>query len=147
MENKFNFLSDEQKRRLIELESEYNNISAEIALIYAIEEHDHVDTFIDLGTHQFDYNTPEHDLELYARWWLSLRRLPASAYYDFKPIISKDKLFCTWNGRRMRVTGASRLGDIWLTRNFKNDTGYQERVQYSECSEWNKYSKVPLGSK
>lgn len=143
--NKFNHLPDSEVKRLEELEKQYNTVLAEIQSIYMIEEHDHVDTFIDIGTHTFNYNTPEHDNELYARWWLSNRRLPASAYYDFEKmdVMKNNKLFCTWNGRRMRVTGCSRMGDIWLSRDFKQTGGYQERVEYSECSEWNKWSKRP----
>jgi len=51
--------------------------------------------------------------------------------------VMKDiKLFCTYQGTRWRVTGASRLGDVWLTKNIDKDTGYDERVNVSDITEW-----------
>lgn len=49
------------------------------------------------------------------------------------------KLFCKWNGKVYRVTGCSRLGDIWLTSNLSQKTGYENRVDISECSDWAEY--------
>ena len=74
----------------------------------------------------------------YARFVLTLFRLPALQLTMFQPWISQHKLFCTWKGERFRVTGASRLGDIWLTRDFNKDIGYDNdgRVDVADCSEW-----------
>ena len=46
------------------------------------------------------------------------------------------KLFCTYKGKRYRVTGASRLGDIWLAKDFNEDTSYDERGDIRKCTEW-----------
>ena len=86
----------------------------------------HVDTFIDDS-----YGENE-----YARWVLNYFRLPAVLKNDFWEFMEEHKLFCTYNDQRMRCTGASRLGDVWLTSNFKRDTGYDARVDVGECTEW-----------
>lgn len=86
----------------------------------------HVDNFI-------DYNYSE---ECYARWVLNHFRLPAVLKMDFEPFMKEHKLFCTYKDKRFRVIGASRLGDIWLTSDFKRNTGYEKRVDVDECSNW-----------
>ena len=63
-------------------------------------------------------------------------RLPAILQIDFAEWIGQFKLFCSWKGKRYRVTGASRLGDIWLTSDFCKETGYEHRVDLTECSDW-----------
>lgn len=43
---------------------------------------------------------------------------PLQGFYlnmKFRSFFEGKKLFCTWHGERWRVTGASRLGDVWLT--------------------------------
>lgn len=59
------------------------------------------------------------------------------------PAIDKDHawlkanpLFCTYQGQRFRVTGASRLGDVWLSPDFAQENGYQHRVDVTDCSQW-----------
>lgn len=86
----------------------------------------HVDEFID------DFLHPEK----YARWFLFLKRLPAALQTDFHEFIQPFKLFCTYQGVRYRVTGASRLGDVWLAKNFEREVGYDKRVNVAECSAW-----------
>lgn len=95
----------------------------------------HVDDFID---HSFK----KSDAENYARWFLFLHRLPAEMQMSFKKWISQYELYCTFEGIRYRVTGASRMGDIWLTRDFKQHTGYQRRVMLDDCSEWSDKPEV-----
>ena len=46
------------------------------------------------------------------------------------------KLFATFQGKRYRVTGCSRLGDVWLHADLKEDTTYQLRVDVDACSDW-----------
>lgn len=90
----------------------------------------HVDEFI-------DENYCEHE---YARWVLHHFRLPAALKADFDQFMKDHKLFCSYsiNGskQRFRVTGASRLGDVWLAKDFKRKTGYDHRVDVAKCSEW-----------
>lgn len=90
-------------------------------------------------THVDDYvDNPAGDP--YARWMLMHFRLPAVLQILCGDFL-KTKLFCTWQGKRWRVTGASRLGDVWLHSklNFdpkKTQPYYEERVELDECSEW-----------
>jgi hypothetical protein len=74
--------------------------------------------------------------DAYARWVLLYFRLPAHLKGDFYEFMKDNKLFCTYEGRRYRVTGASRLGDIWLTSNPEREMGYELRVDVSGCSNW-----------
>lgn len=89
------------------------------------KEDTHVDMFVD------DYTEDK-----YARWFLFLHRLPATLQADFAEWIAPHKLFASWNGIRYRVTGASRLGDVWLARDFFRETGYDHRVSVDELSDW-----------
>ncbi len=86
---------------------------------------EHVDEFID------DRNT-----DAYASWFFNLARLPAILQFKFEDQIKQYKLFCQYDGKTYRVTGASRLGDVWLTRNFEQHTGYELRVDINDCSDW-----------
>lgn len=90
----------------------------------------HIDDFID------DYRQ-----DAYARWMFMHFRLPASQAADFRPFIEKHRLFCTYEGQRYRVTGASRMGDVWLVKDFNRDSGYDHRVDVAECSEWSAQSE------
>jgi len=86
----------------------------------------HVDEFIDctFGT------------EKYARWMFSYFRLPAVLKNDFAKFMEDNRLFCTYNGKRMRCTGASRLGDVWITSDHMRNVGYDRRVMVENCSNW-----------
>lgn len=86
----------------------------------------HVDDFID--EHPFEHN--------YARWFFLLHRLPAILKTDFHEWIKDYELYCTYEGERWRVTGASRLGDVWLAKDFERTKGYDKRVDLEECSNW-----------
>lgn len=74
--------------------------------------------------------------EAYAKFFFLLHRTPAWMQYAFDEWIAPHKLFCTYEGKRWRVTGASRLGDIWLAEDFGRDTGYDLRVDLALCSGW-----------
>ena len=79
--------------------------------------------------------------ERYATFFFMLHRLPAiDQSVKWKEWIQPYKLFCTWKGEKYRVTGCSRLGDVWLTKDFKQETGYQYRVEVEECSNWTRYA-------
>ncbi len=93
------------------------------------KEYTHVDDFVE------DYTKSN-----YARWFLFLKRLPANLQADFAEFIEPFTLYATWKGKRYRVTGASRLGDVWLTSDFKRDTGYEHRVDVDDLTE---FGKVP----
>ncbi len=86
----------------------------------------HVDDFIDKELGKWAY----------ARWVLNYFRLPAALQNDFRPYMKDFKLFCTYKGRRFRCTGASRMGDVWLAKDPKQDCGYDLRVDVTECGPW-----------
>jgi hypothetical protein len=90
----------------------------------------HVDDFID-----------DHAGDPYARWMLLHFRLSAVNQIDFAPFYRHKRLFCDYEGRRYRVTGASRMGDVWLHSNHHFDPGkslpfYELRVAVDDCSNW-----------
>jgi|HubBroStandDraft_1064217.scaffolds.fasta_scaffold97125_3 hypothetical protein len=101
-----------------------------------LESDPHVDDFID-----------RHGGDPYARFVLSLFRLPAAQKLDFAPWIKPYRLFCTYEGRRWRCTGASRLGDVWLRADPQIDHGYDQglRVNVMECSAWGPTWEVAPG--
>lgn len=78
------------------------------------------------------------DGERYAKFVFWYFRYPAWAQIDFHEWMKEFKLFCTYEGKRFRVTGASRLGDVWLTENFEQENGYSLRVDVAKCTNWGK---------
>lgn len=87
----------------------------------------HIDDFIDAN----------YGKDKYARWWFSLFRLPAVLKADFAEWTSQYKLFCDYQGKRYRVTGCSRMGDVWLHADLQYEGGsYQMRVDVAQCSAW-----------
>jgi hypothetical protein len=84
----------------------------------------HIDDFID----------NEFGRSNYARFFFFLHRLPAVLQCDFSQWISEYKLFCTYKGKVYRVTGASRMGDVWLAEDFTRENGYDLRVDVEACS-------------
>lgn len=89
----------------------------------------HVDDFID-----------NYRADPYARFVLDYFRRSAVSLHAFRPWMKAHKLFCTYKGIRYRVTGASRLGDIWLSADYGMEQGYDPglRVNVAECSAWGK---------
>lgn len=82
----------------------------------------HIDDFID-----------DAAADSYARkWFEAFRRPEVAKMRDPNP----RKLFATYRGERYRVTGCSRMGDVWLHSDFDEDTTYEHRVDVDECSEW-----------
>ena len=86
----------------------------------------HVDDFIDSD---FGENC-------YARFVLNYFRLPAVLKMDFSEFMRQHQLFCTYDGKRYRCTGASRLGDVWLAEDFMREDGYDLRVDVADCTNW-----------
>lgn len=72
----------------------------------------------------------------YAQWMFMHFRLPAWQQAAWSKFIAGRRLFCDFEGQRYRVTGASRLGDIWLATDFNRDVGYDLRVDINACSAW-----------
>ena len=96
----------------------------------------HIDDFID----DFEFN--EHESVVYAKWLFNQFRLPASLKTKFDIILHHFPLFAVYEDQMYRVTGASRMGDVWLAINFNRTAGYDKRVFVSEITEW---SNTPTG--
>lgn len=82
---------------------------------------------------------PEADQEphrAYAMWFFFCYRLSAALKLFFKDFMPTQPLFCDYAGQRYRVTGCSRLGDVWLTTDFKQEMGYELRVDVDNCARW-----------
>lgn len=88
----------------------------------------HIDEWLDTPTLD--------DGEIYARFVLDFARMPAWKKIQYERWTKQYPLFCTYASRRYRCTGASRLGDVWLTEDFEKEQGYDWRVDVEECSDW-----------
>ena len=97
----------------------------------------HVDEWVD------DCSRKQPVGEKYARWFLFLARLAAVYRMDWQDWFKHHKLFCTYEGARYRCTGASRMGDIWLAKDYTRETGYDLRVDLAKCSEWSDNLGIP----
>lgn len=97
----------------------------------------HIDEWIDDHSH--------NENEQYAKWMFNHFRLPAVMRTMFDQYMADKKLFCTYEGKIYRVTGASRLGDVWLTSNYEQHEGYEKRVMVDECSNWSAFSDIVAG--
>lgn len=86
----------------------------------------HIDDFLD---------TPQTDpgMQRVQEWFEKCR---APAIVMERGWIGARVVRCSYQGERFRCTGASRLGDVWLTRDMKQSVGYQKRVDFSDCSDW-----------
>jgi len=91
----------------------------------------HIDDFIDGYPRESD--PPGSN---YARWFFFLARLSAAMRAKFTPWVKRYELYCTYEGRTYRVTGASRFGDVFLQENLYTPNGYQHRVDLKQCSKW-----------
>lgn len=82
----------------------------------------HCDDYID------DAKSPEC-----LRAWLKWARSPAHGAFQPKP---HPTLFADFNssGERVRVTMASRMGDVGVTTDLNADHGYEERVAIADLS-------------
>ena len=94
----------------------------------------HVDDFIDNCSGSWIYDAGTR----YAAFFFHLQRLPADRWAAWQEFYSDITLFCTWKGYRYRVTGASRMGDVWLVEDELKDSGYDHRVNIAECSGWHR---------
>ena len=87
----------------------------------------HIDEWLDQAK-------PHDKAEHYARFVLEQFRWPAWKLNMYRPFV--PPLFCTYEGKRYKVTGASRMGDVWLAEDFTRLQGYDKRVDVTDCSEW-----------
>lgn len=66
----------------------------------------------------------------YARLWFRIFRRPEVDKAD--RIHEEFKLFATYENERFRVTGCSRLGDVWLNSDLDANFGYTLRVNVAD---------------
>lgn len=106
-----------------------------------VKEFTHVDDWIDsqLGEELDQGKTAAENLR-----YLNIVREVKSWMNEFrKSVTSRDikklrayALFCIYDGKRYRVTGCSRFGDVWLSRDLERLTGYDLRIDVMGCSGW-----------
>ena len=92
----------------------------------------HIDDWLDAPTADSAENMAKEFLE-------HCRRPAIDKDYKW---LEENPLFCTCMGLPWRVTGASRLGDVWLTKQFERANGYDLRVDVADCSTWAKTPNV-----
>ncbi len=102
------------------------------AVSKALETQPHVDDWLDTPT----YPWKDDDNINYAKFVLEFARMPAFKQQAYKQWIQQFELYCTYQNKRYRVTGASRLGDVWLQADFTRDHGYNLRVSLKDCNKW-----------
>ena len=83
----------------------------------------HIDDFLEC-TYEF---TRWPDLA-YPHFLFTYWRSPATTKMLHAPFMNQFKLFVDFEGQTWRVTGASRMGDIWLAKDFNRVHGYDRRV-------------------
>lgn len=103
-----------------------------IDMVRRSAEYTHVDDFV-----YYQYCSNE-----YARFFFLLNRLPAALKMDFQPFIAQYKLFARCGDVWYRVTGASRMGDVWLSLDFDRTHGYDKRVLLEYIQEWSQCDPV-----
>ena len=86
----------------------------------------HCDTYI------ADYDAP-----MSLRWWLLVNRLPAvekpiARLHSARPVV----LYAKNNGFWVKLTMASRFGDVGITRSLDAENGYDERVPIKELADF-----------
>ena len=96
----------------------------------------HIDDWLDKAACRQEMNIR------YAAFVLHLRRLPATYYFAFIKLFGELPLYVKYQGEVYRCNGASRLGDVYLAKNYTRTAGYDMRVAVDGCSEW---SDIPSG--
>lgn len=84
----------------------------------------HIDDWLD------DSTTGPPELK---RWFEAFRK---PAMYKDHHFLNSKVLTCTYQGKRYRCTGCSRLGDVWLNSDMSTTHGYEHRVDIMDCTDW-----------
>lgn len=91
------------------------------------------------GTHCDDYvDNPRGNSQ--ARWFIFIHRLPAILQILAAEHGCAPRLFADYRGERVRVTMASRLGDVGITSNLDAEYVYTDRVKVGDLSN---FAKTP----
>ena len=86
----------------------------------------HIDDWLD--------EPPKDVIEALVKEWLEHFRRPA-VDKDHQ-WLSARVLLCDFEGERYRCIGCSRMGDVWLTKDFTRENGYDKRIDVTGCSNW-----------
>jgi hypothetical protein len=93
----------------------------------------HIDDWLDSGV--------SDSLPIIKEFFIRYRKPEYNKFKDGDNIwLQNNPIFCTYQNKRYRCTGCSRLGDIWLTSNYNQSVGYSLRVDFSDCSNWQNIS-------
>lgn len=97
-----------------------------------------IDEWIDDIGHSHEGGEAQIKAVMYATMFFDLHRFPAWKKVHYAEFMERHgiRLFCTFEGRRWRVTGCSRMGDVWLAVDPRRITGYDRRVCVDSCSAW-----------
>jgi hypothetical protein len=77
-----------------------------------------------------------------ARWFIFVNRLPASLRILTRGRFPDPACFADYQGKRVRLVMASRLGDIGITDNLDATDGYQLRVGIDGLSNFSELPEI-----
>lgn len=106
----------------------------------------HIDDWLDRSPIFFD---ADNKILNYVHFFFMYKRFAAVYQMAYKPFMAQYRLFVTYEGKRYQVTGASRMGDIWLSSDFGPDATYDKdgkgRVEFdlAKLSQWSRYPEIP----
>ncbi len=60
----------------------------------------------------------------------------------YAELIDMMELYAMYKGKIYRCTGASRMGDVWLAKDWTRQNGYDLRVYVNEIEKW--FRKAPV---
>ena len=85
--------------------------------------------------HCDDYiNSPE--VPEIVRRWVFLQRLPATERILMAKEVEATKLYAKYEGKKVRLTMASRFGDVGITDNLNRENGYDRRVPLEHLTDF-----------
>jgi hypothetical protein len=107
--------------------------------ISLMEKH-HVDDWVDKVLNRYDLRQTEEQAQEKAAaawfWVFGASQTVQPAFLTMFSVKCLPTLTCQYQGQLHRVTGSSRLGDVWLTEDLSRSEGYTKRVSIADCSDW-----------
>lgn len=82
-----------------------------------------------------NFNKEECKDEALLKLWefLDFRTRDTMWQWKNKHLKPTYKLFCKFKDKKYKINGASRLGDMWLSKDYNSTEGYDLRVDISDC--------------
>ena len=77
-----------------------------------------------------------YDYPICLRYYLLVNRLPAIDKVIITGVQGEPKCFAMYEGNRVRLVMASRMGDVGITNNLDAESGYTHRVGVDELSDF-----------